>query len=231
VAPGAVLDAPAAAATAEAAPAATLDDLLAPSGAAVAALFQRTAHLAGTPANADVLAAAGDAYGRLVHLLDAVADRAADARAGRFNPLAATGTTDDDARALAGALRATVVGALAAADLADRELVDALFGPALAAAVRRAFPEPPPVPTARVATFGLAAALSAAAAVFGRPRRRYGRRYDPRYDPMYDPRYDMRYQRRFGGPTCCQILACDACASCACSSCCGGGDDCCICCV
>jgi hypothetical protein len=103
-----------------------------------------------------------------------------------------------------------------------------LFGHALSAAVRRAFPEPRPVGATRVAALGLAA-VATVAGVFGRPQRRYRRRYDPMYDPAYDPRYGMRYQRR--GPTCCQILACDACASCACSSCCGGGDDCCICCV
>lgn len=137
--PTAVLAAPERAAAAERC-GGGLEQLLAPTGEAVAALFAHTSVVAGTPERAPQLARAGDAFGRLVHLLDAVDDRVEDAAAGRFNPLVATSTRAEDAGALAGRLVAEVEAALAEADLADRTLTDVLLGSELHAAVHRALP-------------------------------------------------------------------------------------------
>ncbi|MBM7092470.1 hypothetical protein JTP67_28935, partial [Streptomyces sp. S12] len=72
-----------------------------PTETATAAAFAHTAVLAGRPHNAAPLAEAGRLFGRLAHLLDAVEDREADAAAGAWNPLAATGTPLPEARRLA----------------------------------------------------------------------------------------------------------------------------------
>src|SRR4051794_10621307 len=97
----AVVSAPVAAAEIERRPAASLDELIAPSGAAVAAMFAHTADVAGTQHNADPLRRLGDAFGRLVHLADAIDDVADDAEKGRFNPLLATSTEPSTAYELA----------------------------------------------------------------------------------------------------------------------------------
>ncbi|WP_378734743.1 DUF5685 family protein [Nocardia brasiliensis] len=55
--------------------------------------FAHTAVLAERPANVDALRAAGWQFGRIAHLADAVQDYERDLARGRFNPLAATGTT------------------------------------------------------------------------------------------------------------------------------------------
>ncbi|MEU7813654.1 DUF5685 family protein [Pseudonocardia sp. NPDC049154] len=72
-----------------------------PTETATAAAFGHTAVLAGRPDNAAPLAEAGRLFGRLAHLLDAVEDLPADAAAGAWNPLLATGTDLVAARALA----------------------------------------------------------------------------------------------------------------------------------
>ncbi|HWG74041.1 MAG TPA: DUF5685 family protein [Acidimicrobiales bacterium] len=214
----------------EAADGRSLDDLLAPAGDAVAALFAHTATLAAKPANAAALARAGDAFGRLVHLLDAVGDRGGDRRAQRFNPLEATGTSDEEARLLAGSLHATITGSLDAVDMADRELADALFGPAIASAIRRALPpahrrDRAPARRGRVGV-GVVSVVIARAAIFGSRRPRY---YD---DPYAGGGYygGPGYRRGCRGPSCGEMLACDCCANCACDECCGG-DECCCCCL
>ncbi len=79
--PAIVLAAPSASTAVEAVPGATLEALLAPTAEAVASLFGHTAVVAGRPDNVAPLADAGRAFGALVHLLDAVEDRAADAAA------------------------------------------------------------------------------------------------------------------------------------------------------
>lgn len=72
-----------------------------PTETATAAAFAHTAILAGRPDNTAPLAEAGRLFGRLAHLLDAVEDREADAAAGAWNPLTATGTPLTEARRLA----------------------------------------------------------------------------------------------------------------------------------
>ncbi len=247
--PSVVLGAPAASAEAERAEAPTLDALLAASGEAVASLFAHTAIVAGTPANATALGDAGRAFGRLVHLLDAVEDRAADAAAGHFNPLAATGTDDDGARTLAEALVADVQAALRRAELVDRALVDVLLGRELVRAVHRVLPQAcptsPAVPAQRSGAGALLAAwaLLAPAVFIGGwssggggwgPRRRrrrggpppmYG--YPPGYGPpqrSYPPGYGRGYGYRSVGPGCGQLLACNCCANLACNACCCGSE-------
>ena len=140
--PATVLAAPTASAAAQEVPDADLPSLLAASGEAVASLFAHTAEVAGRPGNAAALARCGRAFGMLVHLLDAVEDHAADAAAGRFNPLTATGTEPPAAGQLADALVAQVRAGLAQAELADPALVEVLLGRELVAAVDRALPRP-----------------------------------------------------------------------------------------
>ena len=187
----------------------TLDDVLEPAGSAVGAVFRQTALAAGTPGNEETLASAGDAFGRLVHLLDAVIDRDSDHRHGRYNPLAATATNDDEAHALARALHGTILAALVAAQFADRSLVDALFGPTLAAAIERPFRTSPPSGPGKhmrrqVVLSGVVASLAIPAS-FGRRRRR-----------LSDE--SVRGEGCFAN--CGQQLACDCCASACCDACC-----------
>ncbi|MFC9996463.1 DUF5685 family protein [Nocardia sp. NPDC127526] len=77
-----------------------LDDLTAPTQLCAAELFAHTAILAGKPENADALREAGWHFGRIAHLADAIEDLDEDRERGRFNPLAATGTSAEQAHAL-----------------------------------------------------------------------------------------------------------------------------------
>lgn len=79
----------------------TLDAATAPTADAVSAAFAHTAVLADRPANVTPLATAGAAFGRLAHLLDALDDLDGDRRAGRWNPVDATGAGVAATRALA----------------------------------------------------------------------------------------------------------------------------------
>ncbi|MEU1377006.1 DUF5685 family protein [Streptomyces triculaminicus] len=71
-----------------------------PTETATAAAFAHTAVLAERPDNREPLEEAGRLFGRLAHLLDAVEDLDEDARAGAWNPIAATGTPLDEVRRL-----------------------------------------------------------------------------------------------------------------------------------
>ncbi|MBL7493222.1 hypothetical protein I6A60_36635 [Frankia sp. AgB1.9] len=81
-------------------PGTALTTVTAPAEQATAAAFAHTALLAGQPDNAEPLTEIGRYFGRLAHLLDAVADQREDAARGAWNPLTATGATRADARAL-----------------------------------------------------------------------------------------------------------------------------------
>lgn len=236
----------------EASGAGSLAELLQPSGQAVAAVFAQTAAVAGVPGNAGALGQAGEAFGRLVHLLDAAEDRRADRRAGRFNPLEATGTTQGQARAYAQALHASILDNLGRAQLVDRSLADALLGRPVAAAIHRALRPSSPSSCAgpsrdagpsgdeavaarrrggaRTAVLGAAALVMSRAALWGGRRRGYGGDpYAPPYGRPYGAPYGgPGYGRGCRGPSCGEILACDCCANLACDDCCGG--DSCICC-
>jgi hypothetical protein len=216
-----VLAAPRAATAAEARPAEGLLAILTPAGEAVASLFASTAQVAGRPQNVGALTACGRAFGRLVHLLDAVEDREADQRAGRFNALTATRTTNGAAQQLAERLRTEVAQALSHVDMVDRALVDVLLGRELTRAVHRVFPQPPSegacataLPHQRNPSLlsGLATTLVSVLALLlpgvfvggswggggCRPRRRGFGGYPPEYGPDYG--YGRRRFRRGYGP-------------------------------
>ncbi len=85
---------------AAAGPGTSLPTVTEPTETATAAAFAHTAVLAGRPANRAPLEEAGRLFGRLAHLLDAVEDLDADAAAGAWNPLTATGASLEEARRL-----------------------------------------------------------------------------------------------------------------------------------
>ncbi|MFI7231374.1 DUF5685 family protein [Nonomuraea angiospora] len=114
-------------------------ELTAPTEEAVAAAFAHTAVLAGRPGNAAALAEAGRFFGRIAHLLDAVEDGAEDAARGAFNPLAATGTGEREARRLCDDAARGLTLALREVEFRDRQLVDTLLGTEVRRAVERAF--------------------------------------------------------------------------------------------
>ena len=208
-----------------------LDELLEPAGTAVASVLAHTAGAAGVPGNSPALRQAGDAFGRLVHLVDATQDRAADRRHRRFNALEATGTSDANAGELARSLHADVLRSFDQLQVVDAALAAALLGPTLAAAISRVWPPTPAVRTTDTrdgarAALGLAAAMVAQPAVWRGPARRRQWGEDP-YD-SYGDRYNYSRRRSCGGPSCGQLLACNCCANCLCNECCGG-DSCCCC--
>lgn len=110
-----------------------------PTETATAAAFAHTAILAGRPHNAEPLADAGRLFGRLAHLLDAVEDRAADAEAGAWNPLTATGTSLAEARRLADDAVHGVRLALREVEFTDAGLAHLLLVHELRRSVDRAF--------------------------------------------------------------------------------------------
>jgi len=110
-----------------------------PTETATAAAFAHTAILAGRPGNAGPLAEAGRLFGRLAHLLDAVEDREADAAAGAWNPLAATGTSLTEARRLADDAVHGIRLALREAEFTDAKLAHRLLVHELRTSVDRAF--------------------------------------------------------------------------------------------
>ena len=200
-----VLGAPVAAAALESQPV-PLDELLAPSGRAVAEVFGHTAAVAGVHANTATLREVGDAYGRLVHLLDAVDDQDEDARRGRFNPLTSTGTSRPEARRRATRLALEIRDGLDRLTLADPDLLLSLLGRELDRAVRRSLPEPVLSPLGLVAaSFGVTAEPP--------PSRRRKRRRDTQDD------------------SCCWTFGdcCDPCECCQCAGCDAGCCDACCC--
>ncbi|MGW8781308.1 DUF5685 family protein, partial [Streptomyces sp. NPDC055796] len=110
-----------------------------PTETATAAAFAHTAQLAGRPGNAPALAEAGRYFGRLAHLLDAVEDQAADAAAGAWNPLTATGTPLAEARRLADDALHGIRLALREVEFADAGLAHRLLVHELKTSVDRAF--------------------------------------------------------------------------------------------
>lgn len=127
----------------EGTPGLTLLQLTEPTEAAVAAAFAHTAVLAGRPGNAGSLREAGLHFGRIAHILDAVEDFDADQARGAYNPLAATGTSVEEARRLCERSLHGLALAVQDLDLADRHLVEALLRDETRRAVRRAFPAHP----------------------------------------------------------------------------------------
>ncbi|MET9572066.1 DUF5685 family protein [Streptomyces virginiae] len=110
-----------------------------PTETATAAAFAHTAQLAGRPGNAPALAEAGRYFGRLAHLLDAVEDQGADAEAGAWNPLTATGTSRAEARRLCDDALHGIRLALGEVEFADAGLAHQLLVHELRTSVDRAF--------------------------------------------------------------------------------------------
>ncbi len=110
-----------------------------PTETATAAAFAHTAQLAGRPGNAPALAEAGRYFGRLAHLLDAVEDQGADAVAGAWNPLTATGTSLTEARRLCDDALHGIRLALGEVEFTDAGLAHRLLVHELRTSVDRAF--------------------------------------------------------------------------------------------
>ncbi|WP_091031073.1 DUF5685 family protein [Glycomyces harbinensis] len=216
-------------------PGTPLTEVTAPTEAVTAALFAHAAGLGGRPENAEALRAAGTAFGRMAHLLDAAEDFDEDARRGAWNPLAATGVGVEGARpAVRGAL-ADLKAALASASLLDQAMTDLLLD--------------------RYARHAVSKTFGTTCATYHRPDERRDRRRDRR-DRRRDYRDDERYrgrQRGFWAGLCsfaalactCQLCCsehyegpwsgrpregccrecCDCCNCCDCCQCCQCGGD------
>ncbi|MET7771376.1 DUF5685 family protein [Nocardia sp. NPDC005366] len=97
----------------------SLDEVTGPTQLCAAEFFAHTAVLAHRTENIAPLREAGRHFGRIAHLADAVEDFAADNARGRFNPLAATGTTVTQAYDLLRESDSALREAVAEAQLAD----------------------------------------------------------------------------------------------------------------
>jgi Family of unknown function (DUF5685) len=118
---------------------------------ASAAAFAHTAVVAGRPGNVGPLAEAGRRFGRIVHLLDAVADQAEDDARGAWNPLTATGCHVARARACCDDAALGLRLALADVDFTgdvNTRLAHVLLVHELGRAIQEAFRAvgPPPAP-------------------------------------------------------------------------------------
>ena len=173
-----------------------LTSYTAPTEAATSAAFAHVATITERPAARDGLAAAGAAFGRLAHLLDAVEDEAGDRRAGRFNPLAASGTVRTDARAVADNSVVLLRQGLAAAGFAGTSLTHRLLVHEAGHAVRRAFGGGHPGPIG----CQLLPCSQCAEAQAGR--------------------YRYRRRRRGDGGGGCYVCCCPCCCPCDCCDCC-----------
>lgn len=124
---------------AEAGPGSSLLTVTEPTETAVAAAFAHTAVLAGRPANEAPLREIGQLFGRVAHLLDAVEDYRDDVARGKWNPLAATGTTLAEARTLCDDAVLGIQLALADVDFTDGRLPKRLLTKELRRSVSRTF--------------------------------------------------------------------------------------------
>jgi hypothetical protein len=212
-----------------------LAEVTAPTEAATAGLFAHAAVLGGRPENAGAFRAAGAAFGRLAHLLDAAEDFDEDAARGAWNPLAATGTGVEGARPLVRGALSDLRAALESAALVDRTMTTLLLD--------------------RYARHAVSKTFGTACASYRHPDERRERRRDRR-DSRHDDRYHSR-RRGFWAGLCsfavlactCQLCCaehyqgpwsgqsregclrncCDCCDCCQCCQCCGDsdGDGCC----
>ncbi len=105
-----------------------------PTETAGAEAFAHTAVLAGRPGNCEPLREIGQLFGRVAHLLDAVEDYRDDVARGKWNPLAATATLVETARALCDDAVLGIELALADVEFTDGRLAHRL----LTSEVRRA---------------------------------------------------------------------------------------------
>ncbi|MFG1790454.1 DUF5685 family protein [Nocardia sp. NPDC049149] len=109
----------------------------APTQLCASEFFAHTAVLADRPDNIDALRAAGWQFGRIAHLADAVQDYEQDQARGRFNPLAATGTSMPQAYDLLRESNSRLHEAVAAAELDQVPTVRWMLLDPLASALRK----------------------------------------------------------------------------------------------
>jgi hypothetical protein len=190
----------------------TLLQLTEPTETATAAAFGHTATLAGRPDNAESLREAGRHFGRIAHIIDAVRDLADDRARGAYNPLAATGTTLEEARRLCQESLHGLGLAVRDLDLTERHLVEALLRDETRRAVERAFAEHADRPgVTRTVLAGTATFLTCGL-----------------YRPAWSPEREVSWTDRcyLNG---CDCSGCDGCGSCV--DCCSddSGDGCCGC--
>jgi hypothetical protein len=127
---------------ADAGPGTPLLTLTATTENASAAAFAHTAVVAGRPGNVEPLAEAGRMFGRIVHLLDAVADQSEDDARGAWNPLTVTGCDVVRARAWCDDARLGIRLALADVEFAggvDTRLAHVLLVHELGRAIEETF--------------------------------------------------------------------------------------------
>ncbi|OBI85358.1 DUF5685 family protein [Mycobacterium sp. 1245805.9] len=110
-----------------------------PTETAVAEAFAHTAVLAGRPGNAAPLREIGQLFGRVAHLLDAVEDYRDDVARGKWNPLAATATPVEEARALCDDAALGIELALADVEFTDGRLPQRLLTSEVRRAIKRTF--------------------------------------------------------------------------------------------
>ncbi len=99
----------------------------------------QTAFIAGRPGNAEPLREAGRLFGRVAHLIDAVEDLEEDRAAGAWNPLAATGTSVEEAHRLCLDAVTGIRLALDEVEFTDARLVHRLLVHELEESIIRAF--------------------------------------------------------------------------------------------
>jgi hypothetical protein len=184
-------------------PGTPLTAVTAPTEAATAALFAHAALIGGRPENTEAFRTAGAAFGRLAHLLDAADDFEEDAERGAWNPLAATGSGIEDARALAKGALTDMKRALDSAVIVDATMVGLL----LDRYARHAFTK----------TFGSSCSTHQTAERRGyRERRDYRRDHRrerrSRYDDDY--RYHRPEPRNFFAGLCAFTVLCCTCQMC-----------------
>ncbi|MEB3970290.1 hypothetical protein OSH93_14740 [Mycobacterium ulcerans] len=110
-----------------------------PTETAVAAAFEHTAVLAQRPANQAPLREIGRLFGRIAHLLDAVADYHDDLARGKWNPLTATATSIAAVRPLCDDALLGIELALADVDFTDGRLARRLLTREVRHSVSRTF--------------------------------------------------------------------------------------------
>ncbi|MFB9662015.1 DUF5685 family protein [Glycomyces mayteni] len=181
-------------------PGTAITAVTAPAETATAELFAHAAVLGGRPGNAGAFRAAGAAFGRLAHLLDAAEDFEEDAAKGAWNPLAATGVGVEGARPLVRGALADLRAALESAALIDPTMTGLLLDRYAHHAVSR--------------TFGSTCATYPAAE--RREYRRYRERRRDRRDRRDSYEHD-RYRpepRGFFGGLCAFTVLCCTCQMC-----------------